>query len=41
MLPYGAQVRARKFEEFDGWVRHDVKEFLYVVAGITILIEEF
>ena len=41
MLPYQARVRARKFEEFDGWVRHDGEEFLYVLTGIAVLYTEF
>ncbi len=41
MLPYRARVRARSFEEFDGWVRHDGEEFLYVLTGAISLITEF
>lgn len=41
MLPYRARVRARSFEEFDGWVRHDGEEFLYVLTGVVRLITEF
>ena len=41
MLPYRARVRARKFEEFDGWVRHDGEEFLYVLTGMAVLYTEF
>ena len=41
MLPYRARIRARKFEEFDGWVRHDGEEFLYVLTGVISLITEF
>jgi len=41
MLPYRAQVRARSFDEFDGWVRHDGEEFLYVLTGAISLITEF
>ena len=37
MLPYHATIRARRFEEFDGWVRHDGEEFLYVLTGIVRL----
>ena len=40
MLPYRARVRARKFEEFDGWVRHDGEEFLYVLTGMAVLYTE-
>ena len=41
MLPYRATIRARSFEEFDGWVRHDGGEFLYVLTGVIQLITEF
>jgi transcriptional regulator with XRE-family HTH domain len=41
MLPYRATIRARHFEEFDGWVRHDGEEFLYVLTGVIRLYTEF
>ena len=41
MMPYRARVRARDFDEFDGWVRHDGEEFLYVLTGVVRLITEF
>ena len=41
MLPYRARVRARDLTEFDGWVRHDGEEFLYVLTGIIKLYTEF
>lgn len=41
MLPYRARVRARSLEEFDGWVRHDGEEFLYVLTGVVCLYTEF
>ena len=41
MLPYRARIRARSFEEFDGWVRHDGEEFLYVLTGTIRLYTEF
>lgn len=41
MLPYRARVRARSIEEFDGWVRHDGEEFLYVLTGVVRLYTEF
>jgi len=41
MLPYRARIRARSFEEFDGWVRHDGEEFLYVLTGVISLFTEF
>jgi transcriptional regulator with XRE-family HTH domain len=41
MLPYRARIRARSIEEFDGWVRHDGEEFLYVLTGVVRLYTEF
>ncbi|APE43338.1 transcriptional regulator [Sulfitobacter alexandrii] len=41
MLPYRARIRARSMEEFDGWVRHDGEEFLYVLTGVITLYTEF
>ncbi|UWQ30647.1 XRE family transcriptional regulator [Leisingera sp. M527] len=41
MLPYRARVRARSLDEFDGWVRHDGEEFLYVLTGVVKLYTEF
>ncbi|MFT4699576.1 MAG: transcriptional regulator with XRE-family HTH domain [Yoonia sp.] len=41
MLPYRAHIRARSMDEFDGWVRHDGEEFLYVLTGAISLFTEF
>ena len=41
MLPYRAVIRARDLDEFDGWVRHDGEEFLYVLTGVIRLYTEF
>jgi len=41
MLPYRARIRARSMEDFDGWVRHDGEEFLYVLTGVIRLYTEF
>ncbi len=41
MLPYRARIRARSIDEFDGWVRHDGEEFLYVLTGEIRLYTEF
>ena len=41
MLPYRATVRARSLTEFDGWVRHEGEEFLYVLTGVVSLVTEF
>ena len=41
MMPYRATVRARSIDDFDGWVRHDGEEFLYVVTGTVTFYSEF
>ncbi len=41
MLPYRATVRARHVDEFDGWVRHDGEELLYVLSGEVEFYSEF
>ncbi len=41
MMPYRACVHARSFDEFDGWVRHDGEEFLYVLSGAIEFYSEF
>ncbi len=41
MLPYTARIRARDVAEFDGWVRHDGEEFLFVLTGVVRLYTEF
>ena len=41
MLPYRARVRARDIDEFEGWVRHDGEEFMYVLSGIIQFYSEF
>ncbi len=41
MLPYHARIRARSMDEFDGWVRHDGEEFMYVLTGVVRLFTEF
>ncbi len=41
MIPYRAIIRARSFDDFDGWVRHDGEEFLYVLSGVIELFTEF
>lgn len=35
MLPYRTRIRARDVGEFDGWVKHDGEEFMYVLSGIV------
>ncbi|KAB7615765.1 XRE family transcriptional regulator [Amylibacter sp. SFDW26] len=41
MVPYRARIRARSFDEFEGWVRHDGEEFLYVLSGVVKFFTEF
>lgn len=41
MLPYRTQIRARSIDEFDGWVRHDGEEFLYILTGTIVFYSEF
>lgn len=41
MLPYRTRVRSRSMDDFDGWVRHDGEEFLYVLTGKIQLFTEF
>ena len=41
MLPYRATIRAREMADFDGWVRHEGEEFLYVLTGVIRLYTEF
>ncbi|TCK08164.1 helix-turn-helix domain-containing protein [Marinobacterium mangrovicola] len=41
MIPYRTQVRARDFDAYGEWVRHDGEEFLYVLEGEIMLYTEF
>lgn len=41
MLPYRTRIRARDIEGFEGWVRHEGEEFLYVLTGSVRLYTEF
>lgn len=41
MLPYRATICARGMEDFEGWVRHDGEEFLFVLTGVIRLYTEF
>lgn len=41
MLPYRTTVRARSFDEFGDWVRHEGEELLYVISGNIIFYSEF
>lgn len=41
MLPYKTRVRARSFEAFGDWVRHEGEELLYVLSGSVEFYSEF
>ncbi len=41
MVPFTTRVRARSFEDFPEWVRHDGEEFLYVLSGTILFYTEF
>ncbi|GLS28013.1 helix-turn-helix domain-containing protein [Marinibactrum halimedae] len=41
MMPFKCTVRARRFEDFDGWVRHEGEEFLLVLTGAIAVYTEF
>ncbi|MEL6476788.1 MAG: XRE family transcriptional regulator [Pseudomonadota bacterium] len=41
MLPYRTTIRARGFEDFSDWVRHDGEEFLMVLSGAVRLLTEY
>tara|TARA_R110002051_G_scaffold57104_5_gene105846 strand:- start:10845 stop:11480 length:636 start_codon:yes stop_codon:yes gene_type:complete len=41
MLPYRARIRARQMDDFEGWIRHDGEEFLFVLTGTVQLFTKF
>ncbi len=41
MIPYRTTVRARSFDSYQDWIRHDGEEFLYVLSGAVQLYTEF
>jgi transcriptional regulator with XRE-family HTH domain len=41
MLPYHTTIRARSFEEFEGWVRHTGEELLFVLHGSVQFYTEY
>lgn len=41
MVPFTTSVRARRFEDFPEWIRHDGEEFLYVLSGSILFYTEF
>ena len=41
MIPFKSRIRARSFEDFPGWVRHEGEEFLLVLEGSVALFTEY
>ena len=41
MMPFKSRVRARQFEDYSGWIRHDGEEFLLVLSGEITFFSEF
>lgn len=41
MMPFKSRVRARKFEDYSDWIRHDGEEFLLVLSGEINFFSEF
>lgn len=41
MTPFKSQVRARSFDEYTDWVRHDGEEFLLILSGEILFYSEF
>jgi transcriptional regulator with XRE-family HTH domain len=41
MIPFKSRIRARSFDDFPGWVRHEGEEFLLVLEGCITLYTEY
>ncbi|MCW8329275.1 XRE family transcriptional regulator [Photobacterium sp. SDRW27] len=41
MMPFKSRVRARQFEDYSDWIRHDGEEFLLVLSGEITFYSEF
>ena len=41
MVPFKSVIKARSFDDFDGWVRHEGEEFLLVLSGEIRLFTEY
>ncbi|PKF60437.1 transcriptional regulator [Psychromonas sp. psych-6C06] len=41
MMPFKSKVRARSFNDYTGWIRHDGEEFLLVLSGEVTFFSEF
>jgi len=41
MMPFKSRVRARNFEDYSDWVKHDGEEFLLILEGEVVLYTEY
>jgi transcriptional regulator with XRE-family HTH domain len=41
MMPFKTRIRARSFDDYHGWVKHDGEEFLLVLEGEAMFYTEF
>ncbi|MGF1683125.1 helix-turn-helix domain-containing protein [Photobacterium minamisatsumaniensis] len=41
MMPFKSRIRARTFEDYSDWIRHDGEEFLLVLEGEITFFSEF
>ena len=41
MMPFKSRIRARNFEDYNDWVRHDGEEFLLILEGDVLFFSEF
>ncbi|MGF1702635.1 XRE family transcriptional regulator [Photobacterium makurazakiensis] len=41
MMPFKSRIRARAFEDYSDWIRHDGEEFLLVLEGEITFFSEF
>ncbi|WP_120512149.1 helix-turn-helix domain-containing protein [Photobacterium salinisoli] len=41
MMPFKSRVRARHFDDYSDWIRHDGEEFLLVLSGTITFFSEF
>ena len=41
MMPFKSRIRARSFEDYSDWVRHDGEEFLLILEGDVLFFSEF
>ncbi|UAB73977.1 helix-turn-helix transcriptional regulator [Vibrio sp. SCSIO 43132] len=41
MMPFKSRIRARDFDDYSDWVRHDGEEFLLILEGEVLFYSEF